>query len=141
MLGILPLRTPRHARFLHEKVSGISVPQQARRRLQEVEDPVREGIRMSRELLQEDASTRAEAARAVMERIFIAIAAIRLGVRRTELQEQPSQLHPGRNATDGLGQRYNGSRSRSWSFLGRRRTCEHALSYDGSRPWRVPFAR
>ena len=53
MLGILPLRTPRHARFLHEKVSGISVPHQARRRLQEAEDPVREGIRMSRELLQE----------------------------------------------------------------------------------------
>ena len=52
MLGILPLRTARHARFLHEKVSGISVPEQVRRRMQDAEDPVLEGIRMSRELLQ-----------------------------------------------------------------------------------------
>ena len=52
MLGILPLRTARHAQFLHEKVSGISVPEQVRRRMQGAEDPVLEGIRMSRELLQ-----------------------------------------------------------------------------------------
>jgi len=53
MLGILPLRTARHAEFLHEKVSGISVPQAVRRRMHGAEDPVREGIRMSRELLQD----------------------------------------------------------------------------------------
>jgi methylenetetrahydrofolate reductase (NADPH) len=53
MLGILPLRTPRHAEFLHEKVSGISVPQQVRRRMHGAADPVEEGIRMSRELLQD----------------------------------------------------------------------------------------
>lgn len=52
ILGILPLRTARHAQFLHEKVSGISVPEQVRRRMQDAEDPVLEGIRMSRELLQ-----------------------------------------------------------------------------------------
>jgi homocysteine S-methyltransferase len=51
MLGILPLRTARHAEFLHEKVSGISVPEQVRRRMHSADDPVGEGIRMSRELL------------------------------------------------------------------------------------------
>jgi methylenetetrahydrofolate reductase (NADPH) len=53
MLGILPLRTPRHAEFLHDKVSGISVPQHVRRRMRETDDPVEEGIRMSAELLQQ----------------------------------------------------------------------------------------
>jgi homocysteine S-methyltransferase len=53
MLGILPLRTPRHAEFLHEKVSGISVPEPIRRRMHDAEDPVGEGIRMSRRLLQD----------------------------------------------------------------------------------------
>ena len=52
MLGILPLRTARHAEFLHEKVSGISVPEPVRRRMHSTADPVQEGIRMSRELLQ-----------------------------------------------------------------------------------------
>jgi methylenetetrahydrofolate reductase (NADPH) len=53
MLGILPLRTPRHAEFLHEKVSGICVPKHVRRRMGGAEDPVAEGILMSRELLQD----------------------------------------------------------------------------------------
>jgi homocysteine S-methyltransferase len=53
MLGILPLRTPGHAAFLHEKVSGIKVSESVRRRMEKAEDPVAEGINMSRELLQE----------------------------------------------------------------------------------------
>ncbi len=53
ILGILPLRTPRHAEFLHDKVSGISVPEAVRRRMHEAADPVAEGIHMSRELLQD----------------------------------------------------------------------------------------
>jgi methylenetetrahydrofolate reductase (NADPH) len=53
LLGILPLRSAGHADFLHEKVSGISVPEQVRRRMHGAEDPVGEGIRMSRELLQD----------------------------------------------------------------------------------------
>jgi homocysteine S-methyltransferase len=57
MLGILPLRTPRHAEFLHEKVSGITVPDHVRRRLGEAEDPVQMGIDMSRELLREARDT------------------------------------------------------------------------------------
>jgi methylenetetrahydrofolate reductase (NADPH) len=56
MLGILPLRTARHAEFLHQKVSGISVPQQVHRRLQDAADPVQMGIDMSRELLRESVS-------------------------------------------------------------------------------------
>ncbi len=51
MLGILPLRTPRHAEFLHERVGGISVPENVRRRMHRATDPVAEGIELSRELL------------------------------------------------------------------------------------------
>jgi methylenetetrahydrofolate reductase (NADPH) len=51
MLGILPLRTPRHAEFLHEKVSGITVPERVRRSMREAQDPAVEGIELSRELL------------------------------------------------------------------------------------------
>ncbi|UCF96631.1 MAG: methylenetetrahydrofolate reductase [Spirochaetaceae bacterium] len=56
MLGILPLRTPRHARFLHEKVSGISVPEHIRLRMEEATDPVAEGISLSKTLLEESRS-------------------------------------------------------------------------------------
>ena len=51
MLGILPLRTPRHAEFLHERVGGISVPASVRRRMRRATDPVAEGIELSKELL------------------------------------------------------------------------------------------
>jgi methylenetetrahydrofolate reductase (NADPH) len=53
VLGILPLRTAAHADFLHEKVSGISIPKTVRRRMHQAEDPLQEGIRMSRELIQD----------------------------------------------------------------------------------------
>jgi methylenetetrahydrofolate reductase (NADPH) len=43
ILGILPLRTPRHAEFLHRKVAGIAVPEQVRNRMQCAADPVAEG--------------------------------------------------------------------------------------------------
>ena len=43
ILGILPLRTPRHAEFLHRKVAGIAVPDQVRKRMQRAADPVAEG--------------------------------------------------------------------------------------------------
>jgi homocysteine S-methyltransferase len=51
VLGILPLRSARHAEFLHEKVSGITVAAAVRRRMHEARDPVAEGVRLSRELL------------------------------------------------------------------------------------------
>jgi len=51
ILGILPLRTPRHAEFLHRKVAGINVPKQVRERMSQAEDPVTEGIAIAREVL------------------------------------------------------------------------------------------
>jgi homocysteine S-methyltransferase len=57
LLGILPLRTYRHALFLHEKVSGISVPEKIRRRMYDAADPVAEGISLSRELLRDARNT------------------------------------------------------------------------------------
>lgn len=51
ILGILPLRTARHAEFLHHKVSGISVPQVLRNRMQASSDTVAEGVANAREML------------------------------------------------------------------------------------------
>jgi len=51
ILGILPLRTPRHAEFLHRKVAGIAVPEQVRKRIQRAADPVAEGVANAREIL------------------------------------------------------------------------------------------
>ncbi|MBW2177924.1 MAG: methylenetetrahydrofolate reductase [Deltaproteobacteria bacterium] len=43
IMGILPLRTPRHAMFLHERVGGIIVPGALRDRMHRATDPVAEG--------------------------------------------------------------------------------------------------
>ena len=51
ILGILPLRTPRHAEFLHRKVAGIAVPEQVRNRMQHADDPVAEGVANAGEML------------------------------------------------------------------------------------------
>ena len=51
ILGILPLRSPRHAEFLHQKVAGINVPAGIRDRLKHAEDPVIEGIANACEVL------------------------------------------------------------------------------------------
>ncbi len=51
MMGVLPLRTPAHAEFLHRRVSGIRVAQAARRRLQDAADPAEEGLALAREML------------------------------------------------------------------------------------------
>jgi methionine synthase I (cobalamin-dependent)/5,10-methylenetetrahydrofolate reductase len=52
LLGVLPLRSLRHARFLHHEVPGISVPDEAFARLEAAgEDAAAEGIRISQELL------------------------------------------------------------------------------------------
>ena len=52
ILGILPLRTFRHAEFLHTKVSGIVVPDQVLRRMEKTSEPVAEGAANAREMLQ-----------------------------------------------------------------------------------------
>lgn len=50
-LGILPLRTPRHAEFLHHKVAGIAVPEKVRSRMRDAADPVAEGAANAAEML------------------------------------------------------------------------------------------
>lgn len=50
-LGILPLRSARHAQFLHEKVAGIAVPEAIRGRMAEAADPAAEGVALAREML------------------------------------------------------------------------------------------
>jgi homocysteine S-methyltransferase len=51
ILGILPLRTPRHAEFLHTRVDGIAVPKHVRLRMQHATDPIAEGAGNAREIL------------------------------------------------------------------------------------------
>lgn len=51
IMGILPLRTPRHAEFLHQKVAGISVPEKLRERMAKSVDPVKEGAGNAKEML------------------------------------------------------------------------------------------
>ncbi|WP_300674277.1 methylenetetrahydrofolate reductase [Desulfoluna sp.] len=51
MLGLLPLRTFKHAAFLHHKVAGIEVPDEVRSAMANAENPTAEGIRLTRSLL------------------------------------------------------------------------------------------
>ncbi|MEE4111607.1 MAG: methylenetetrahydrofolate reductase [Desulfobacteraceae bacterium] len=51
IMGILPLRTPRHAEFLHTKVAGITVPDALRQRMQRAADPVAEGAANARDMV------------------------------------------------------------------------------------------
>jgi methylenetetrahydrofolate reductase (NADPH) len=51
IMGILPLRTARHAEFLHHKVAGIAVPKNLRQRMAKAKDPAIEGVANARELL------------------------------------------------------------------------------------------
>lgn len=51
ILGILPLRTARHGRFLDEKVAGISVPESIQRRMERAVDPAAEGLAGARDML------------------------------------------------------------------------------------------
>lgn len=51
IMGILPLRTARHAEFLHQRVAGIAVPEQVRNRMSRATDTVAEGVANAREML------------------------------------------------------------------------------------------
>jgi methylenetetrahydrofolate reductase (NADPH) len=51
ILGILPLRTPRHAAFLHDKVAGIAVPRFLRDKMAHAKDPIAEGVANARDML------------------------------------------------------------------------------------------
>jgi methylenetetrahydrofolate reductase (NADH) len=51
IMGVLPLRTARHAEFLHTKVAGIVVPASLRRRMKDASDPTAAGIDNAREMI------------------------------------------------------------------------------------------
>jgi homocysteine S-methyltransferase len=51
IMGILPLRSPRHAEFLHQKVAGIEVPELLRQRMHRAADPIAEGSANARDML------------------------------------------------------------------------------------------
>jgi methylenetetrahydrofolate reductase (NADPH) len=51
LLGILPLRTARHARFLNNRVAGIAVPQHIQDRLENAPAPPAEGVANAHEML------------------------------------------------------------------------------------------
>jgi len=49
--GILPLRSFRHAEFLHHEVPGIVIPERLRARMAQAEDPKREGVAIALEVI------------------------------------------------------------------------------------------
>lgn len=51
IMGILPLRTARHAEFLHTRVTGIAVPEALRERMHRAVDPTTEGVANARTML------------------------------------------------------------------------------------------
>jgi len=51
VMGILPLRTPRHALFLHERVAGIAVPGDLRDRMHAAKDSIAEGAANAGEMV------------------------------------------------------------------------------------------
>jgi len=54
LMGVLPLRSSRHAEFLHNEVPGISVPDEIREKLRDAgDDAAQVGIELGRELLDE----------------------------------------------------------------------------------------
>lgn len=53
ILGILPLRSARHAEFLHTRVAGIAVPDALRARMACAADPLQEGIANAQDMLRE----------------------------------------------------------------------------------------
>ena len=54
LAGILPLRSSRHAEFLHNEVPGIIIPDEVRKRLRNIpkDDAPEEGISIAQELIQ-----------------------------------------------------------------------------------------
>ena len=51
IMGILPLRTARHADFLHDRVAGIAVPASLRRQMHESGQPIACGVANARQML------------------------------------------------------------------------------------------
>lgn len=54
MVGILPLYSTRHARFLHNEVPGILIPEETRQRIEDAgENAPQEGVRIAVELIEQ----------------------------------------------------------------------------------------
>jgi methionine synthase I (cobalamin-dependent)/5,10-methylenetetrahydrofolate reductase len=55
LLGIMPLRSSRHAEFMHNEVPGISIPQWIRDRMKKVpeEEAAEEGVKIAAQLIEE----------------------------------------------------------------------------------------
>ncbi len=51
IMGILPLVSPRHAEFLHNKVAGIAVPDTLRTTMAQARDPLSTGTAQARDML------------------------------------------------------------------------------------------
>jgi len=51
IMGILPLRTARHANFLHQKIAGIAVPGPLREQMHQTDDSIKTGNQNAREML------------------------------------------------------------------------------------------
>ena len=51
IMGILPLRTARHADFLHQKVAGIAMPKRLREQMHQADDTIKTGNQNAREML------------------------------------------------------------------------------------------
>jgi len=50
--GILPLRSPRHAEFLHNEVPGITIPDKIRERMRSSKEPAKEGVEIACEIVE-----------------------------------------------------------------------------------------
>jgi homocysteine S-methyltransferase len=53
MLGIIPLRTAKHAEFLHHEVPGMNIPDWIQKRMRTAENPSAEGVTIAVELLEQ----------------------------------------------------------------------------------------
>lgn len=62
MLGIIPLRTARHAEFLHHEVPGMKIPDAIQRRMRESATAPAEGVAIAVEFLESIADMRARTA-------------------------------------------------------------------------------
>jgi methylenetetrahydrofolate reductase (NADPH) len=51
IMGILPLLSYKHARFLHDKVAGIAVPEILQQQMKEVKNPLKYGISHAKDML------------------------------------------------------------------------------------------
>lgn len=51
MLGVIPLRTPKHAEFLHHEVPGMTIPESIQARMKQAGNPAEEGVTIAVEFL------------------------------------------------------------------------------------------